>query len=198
MKLLVSNHETELIDARKRLLQFADEYDATPEISILNERWQRAKEIGKSASGSWVGYHANVYYKDFKAPPAGEYFDIENGTGGTYYSGLDPNWVEHTGQDVFDQLLDQSGKKALDVAEQSAEKGLALLKSVKADVSSVLTLYLSEHDDPFVRRIAEEIEKAKVLDAAGIAQQMSPNRQIITRDMRALQQGTWAPPHVKV
>lgn len=195
---MVSNHETELIDARKRLLRFADEYDAAPETSVLNEAWQRAKEIGKSASGSWMGYQANVYYKDFRAPPAGEHFDIENGTEGTYYSVPNPNWVEHTGQEVFDLLLDERGNQALDVAEQTAEKGLALLNSVKADASSVLTLYLSVHDDPFVRRVAEEIEKAKVFDAAAIANQMSPNRQIITRDMRALQQGTWAPPHVKV
>lgn len=195
---MASNPETELIDARKRLLQFADEYDAAPETGILNEVWQRAKEIGKSASGSWLGYQANVYYKDFRAPPAGEYFDIEHGTVGTDFSGPNPNWIEHTAQDVFDLLVDANGKTALAAAEQAAEKGLALLNSVKADVSSVLTVYLSDHNDPFVRRVAEEIEKAKVLDAADIANQMCPKRQMITSDMRAVQQGTWAPPHIKV
>jgi hypothetical protein len=52
--------------------------------------------------------------------------------------------------------VDENGKQAFDVAEQAAEKGVALFNSVKADVSSVLTLYLSEHDDPFVRRVAED------------------------------------------
>lgn len=194
---LANNPETELIDARRRLLQFADEYDAASE-TTLNELWQRAKELGKSASGSWLGYQANVYYKDFKASPAGEHFDIQNGTGGTYLSGPNPNWIEHTAQHVFDLLVDENVKPALAAAEQAAEKGLALLNSVKADVSSVLTVYLSDHDDQFVRRVADEIERAKVLDAADIANQMSPKRQMITSDMRAVQQGTWVSPHINV
>jgi predicted nucleotide-binding protein len=195
---LASNPEIELIEARKRLLQFADEYDAAPETSTLKEVWQRAKEIGKSASGSWLGYQANVYFKDFKAPPAGAHFNIAHGTGGTSFSGPSPNWVEHTAQDVFDLLVDANSKTALAAAEQAAEKGLALLNGVKTDVSSVLAVYLSEHDDPFVRRVADEIEKAKVLDATDIANEMSPKRKLITSDMRAVQQGTWAPPHINV
>ena len=198
MQALASNPETELIEARKRLLQFADECDAAPETNTLNQVWQYAKEIGKSASGSWLGYQANVYYKDFKAPPAGAHFNIEHGTGGTYFSGPSQNWVEHTAQDVFDLLVDANSKTALAAAEQAAEKGLALLNGVKTDVSSVLAVYLSEHDDPFVRRVADEIEQAKVLDATDIANQMSPKRKLITSDMRAVQQGTWAPPHIKV
>lgn len=47
-------------------------------------------------------------------------------------------------------------------------------------------------------RVADEIEQAKVLDATDIANQISPNRKLITSDMRAVQQGTWAPPHIKV
>lgn len=195
---MASNPETELADAHKRLLDFADKYDVAPATNTLNEVWQRAKEIGKSASGSWLGYQANVYYEDFKAPPAGEHFDIEHGIEGTYYSGPNPNWIEHTAQDIFDMLVDANGNSALVAAEQAAQEGLALLNSVKADVSSVLTVYLSDHDDPFVRRVAEEIEKAKVLDAADIANDMSPKRQVITSDMRAVQQGTWVPPHIKV
>jgi len=108
-----------------------------------------------SASGSWLGYQANVYFKDFKAPPAGVHFDIGHGTGGTYFSGSSPNWVEHTAQDVVDQLVDANSKTALAAAEQEAEKGLTLLNGVKTDVSSVLAVYLSEHDDPFVRRVAD-------------------------------------------
>ena len=164
----------------------------------LNEVWQRAKEIGKSACGSWLGYQANVYYKDFKAPPAGEHSTLSTAQRARTSPGRTRTGFEHTAQDVFDLLVDANGKTALAAAEQAAEQGLALLNSVKADVSSVLTVYLSDHDDPFVRRIADEIEKAKVLDAADIANQMSPKRQMITRDMRAVQQGTWAPPHIKV
>ncbi len=193
-----TNAEVELLDARQRLLAFAESYDAAPETKSLNAIWMRAKEIGMSASGSWLGYHANVYYEGFQPPPAGVHFDVDNGTAGTYFSGPDRSWVEHTSQDVFDLLLDENGKAELAVAEARADEGLTIFNSVKADVSSLLTVYLQGRDDSFARRIGEEIEAAKVLSAGDIANDMSPKRQVITRDMRAVQQGTWAPPHVKV
>jgi predicted nucleotide-binding protein len=190
--------ETELIEARERLIAFAEAYDAAPEKAVLDAIWKRARELARSASGSWLGYQANVYYKNFQPPPAGAHFDVENGTGGTYFAGPDPNWIEHTSQEVVDLLMGESGEDALSVANTRAEEGLAILSSVKEDVSSVLTLYLEHHDDKFVKRLLEEIEGAKVLDAVDIANDMSPKRQVISRDMRAIQQGTWAPPHIKV
>lgn len=193
-----ANTEIELLDARRRLLAFAESYDAAPETKSLNAIWEKAKEVGKSASRSWLGYHANVYYADFQPPPAGAHFDVDNGTAGTYFAGPDPDWVEHTGQEVFDLLVDEEGQAALAAADRRAEEGLALFTSIRTDVSSLLAVYLQTHDDKFARRISEEIEKAKVLNAADIANEMSPKRQVITRDMRAVQQGTWAPPHVKV
>lgn len=86
--------ETELIEARKRLLTFAETYDASPEKTALDAIWKRARELGRSASGSWLGYQANVYYKNFEPPPAGAHFDVEHGIGGTYFAGPDPDWVE--------------------------------------------------------------------------------------------------------
>ena len=193
-----ANTELELIDARRRLLAFAESYDEAPETETLNEIWKRAKEIGKSASGSWLGYHANVYYEGFQPPPAGVHFDVDNGTAGTYYSGPDRNWVEHTSEEVSYLLLEESGKVDLAAAETIAEEGLALFNSVRADVTSILTVYLQDRDDKFAKSIADEIQSARVLNAAEIANDMSPKRQVITRDMRAVQQGTWAPPHIKV
>jgi predicted nucleotide-binding protein len=190
--------ETELTEASRKLLEFAAAYDAAPEKITLDAIWQRAREVGRSASGSWLGYQANVYFKNFQPPPAGAHFDVEHGTGGTYFAAPDGNWVEHTSQDVFDLLVDESGKAALSSAETQAENGLALLNSIKADVSSVLAVYLDSYEDKFIRRLAEEIEGIKVLGAAEIANDLSPKRKIITSDMRAVGQGTWAPPHVKV
>lgn len=188
---MASNPEDELIAARDSLLRFAQDYDSAPETATLNQLWQHAKELGKSSSGSWLGYHANVYYKNFVVPPAEAHFNVEFGTG---Y----PNWIEHTAHDVIDYIVDASSKAALAKAEQLAERGLALLNSVKMDVLSLLTVFLSNHDDTFVRRIADEIDQAKVLDSFDIANEMSPKRQVITRDLRAAQQGTLVPPHVQV
>ena len=192
------NNESDLISARDKLVRVVDAFDQSPEKATLDEIWSRAGELGKSASGSWLGYHANVYFENFDPPPAGVHFDVEHGTAGTYFGGPDPRWIEHTSQSVVDTLVDEAGKAAFSAAEAAAESALSVLNDVKGDVSSILTVYLKEHDDPFVRRIAEEIETAKVLNATEIANDLSPKRKIITSDMRAIQQGTWAPPHIKI
>lgn len=70
--------EIELLEAERRLLTFAESYDKAPETATLNAIWERARETAKSASGSWLGYHANMYYKDFRPPPAGVHFDVDS------------------------------------------------------------------------------------------------------------------------
>jgi predicted nucleotide-binding protein len=190
--------ETELLEARDRLLGFAQGYDSAPETSALNAIWSRAKELGESASGSWLGYQANVYARDFKPPPPGVHFNIEHGLSSSYYRTSSQVWIEHSSHDVVDFLVDAPGKVALKIAETAAERGLEILKGAKADVASVLTIYLAQHDDPFVNRVAKEIEEAKVVSAVDFANDRAPKRQVITSDMRAVQQGTLVPPHVQV
>lgn len=196
--ILAKNPIEELIEARGRLIRFVEGFDLMPQTTEANELWNRANQIGKSSSGSWMGYHANVYYENFDAPPAGSHFDVERGTGGSYYSSPDPAWVEHTAQNVFDFIVGEQAKNVLASVEQQAELGAELLKSVQEDVASILAVYLSEHEDSFVRRVADEIEKIKITSAAEIANNMSPKGQVITQDMTALQQGIWLPPHVKI
>ena len=43
---------------------------------------QAAEEIGRAWSGSWIGYHANVYYEDMKPPPPGDHFQPRVGSDG--------------------------------------------------------------------------------------------------------------------
>lgn len=188
----------DLLQWRDQLQRYADDYDASPEKLTLDEVGERAGVIGKSSSRSWMGYHANVYYRDFAPPPPGDHFDIQNGTGGTYFAGPNPNWIEHSAQNVRSRIVGDEGEQALDKAQKRAEEGADLLSSAKADILSILTLYLEDHQDTFVRRIAEEIEQTKVLDATDIANEMSPKRQVVTQDLKAVQQGTWPPPHARV
>lgn len=195
---MAKSADIELLEQRGRLLEFADRYDGAPGRSLLDGLCERTEEVGRSASGSWMGYQANVYFQDFQPPPAGIHFDIEHGIHGSYFSKGEPGWVEHTGKAVFEHLVDSRSAVALAAAEELARSGAQLVDDVKTEVASVLTIYLREHDDSFVRRLSEEIESEKIATSADIANGRSPKRQYITSDMRALQQGTWAPPHIKV
>ncbi len=194
----MNNVAKDLSEWRNKLFNFAEDYDALPETALLNtDIWQRARKIGESASRSWMGYHAYVYYRDFQPPPAGSHFDVEWGTSAPYYSSRDPNWIEQKADDVYDSIMKIDGADALKKCELRAQSGMELLDNAKADVLSILSVYLADHDDPFVRSISEDVDRIKVLDAVAIANDRSPKRQIITRDTKAVQQGTWLPPHIR-
>jgi predicted nucleotide-binding protein len=195
---IMSTLVDDILRWREKLQNFADDYEAWPQRPVLDALWDKAIEIGKSSSKSWMGYHANVYYANFAPPPAGDHFDIQNGTAGTYFSGPDPNWIERTNDEVWAAIVDPSGEVALAEAADWEERGRELLQSAKADAASILSIHLSQHDDPFVRRIADDIDKMKVLDAAEIANERSPKGRVMTQDLTAAQQGTWVPPHMKV
>lgn len=194
----MSDPVQDLLTWRDKLLRFSEDYDSMPGTIILNtDVWDRAINIGKSASKSWMGYHANVYYQDYKPPPPGAHFNIEYGLSPAFSGGPNRNWIEQSSDEVWSLVMGIQGEDALKNCEERATEGLELLKSAKADVSSILTIYLSDHDDSFVRRIADEVEQIKVLDAVEIANDRSPKRQVITNDLKAAQQGSWAPPHVR-
>src|SRR5579871_3625083 len=40
-----------------------------------------AVDVGKAWSGSWLGYHANVYYEGLIVAPPGAHFDAMRGRG---------------------------------------------------------------------------------------------------------------------
>lgn len=195
---MTTSLENELLEAQRKLENYTASFESMPAKSVLDEIWTRTKEIAKSASGSWLGYQANVYYEGFRPPPAGVHFDIENGTAGTYFAGPNPAWIERTSEEVYSALMTEEDKEALVAAEARADEGLLLLNSVKADIASMLAVYLQGRDDSYVRRLAEETDKEKVVSLVEMINDRSPKRQLVTVDMRAVSQGTWAPPHVKV
>lgn len=190
-----SNTASELLAARQRLLAYAESFDSAPEKNSLDAICSRSVEIGKSASGSWIGYHANIYYGDFAPPPPGVYFNVD---GNSAFSGQDPNWIERSAAEVFGLIVDEQSMTELAAAEKRAEDGLVIFNNVREDVSSLLTLYLENRDDKFVRRIAEEIATTKVMNGVDITYELSPKRKLATRDFRAIQQGAWVPPHINV
>jgi hypothetical protein len=84
----------ELLTLSKALRDEAAGYE---QVSEEVERVRvEAEQVGKSASGSWLGYHAYVYYEDLAVPPPGAHFSQEWGLSGDSWLGLGStgNWLE--------------------------------------------------------------------------------------------------------
>jgi len=74
-----------------------------------------AKEVGKSWSGSWLGYHSRVYYKDLKPVPPGARFSKEYGLMDTrFIRATTGEWVEYSFDDVVDAIHRIAGSVNLD------------------------------------------------------------------------------------
>jgi hypothetical protein len=55
-----------------------------------------AIEAGRAFSGSWLGYHSQVYYADLEPPPPGAHFSQEWGLMDVFGSlGSEGEWREH-------------------------------------------------------------------------------------------------------
>jgi hypothetical protein len=89
--------------AYEELLGVADELDGLADRARTLGLDQQAKTlrdaadaVGRAASGSWHGYHANVYYTDFKAAPPGAHFSTEWGLMDNFaHMGSRGDWREY-------------------------------------------------------------------------------------------------------
>ena len=71
---------------------------------------QAAEKIGKSWSGSWLGYHSCIYYQDFMSPPPGDHFSQEWGFMNVPIGGSTGDWAEYDSKQKPEIIIKQIAK----------------------------------------------------------------------------------------
>ena len=66
----------QIVEEMEGIFQHASDIGTT---ETLNRLKAAATEVGKSASKSWLGYQAFVYYRYFQDPPKDAYFNSRYG-----------------------------------------------------------------------------------------------------------------------
>lgn len=156
-----------------------------------------AAEVGRAFSGSWLGYHANVYYDGLLPPPPGAHFSQEWGLQDVSFSSLGSRgkWVECDPVELKAHLRKMAGNPNIDdIFALSATASKAFL-SYKGDILSILSTEISNTDDNFLVKLSNDLETTDTLSATQVAQIWMPKGQIMTRDMVAAGQGSQIPPH---
>ena len=69
--------------------------------------FEAAAGLSNSWSGSWLGYHSELYYRDFETPPLENRFDPE--WGGIH--GIPLGWQSRNAEEVKKRIEDLSGAK---------------------------------------------------------------------------------------
>jgi predicted nucleotide-binding protein len=158
-------------------------------------------QAAKAFSGSWIGYHANVYYRGLNAPSPGDHFSSEWGlmAEGWMYRTGPRNWLEHSREEILAAMksnVDEGFEEKLSaVSGQAAD----VLREHLDSIRTIVEVLLKNEETPTLRRIYDDIIELKPdLTAQVVIDAMRPSGQFMTRDMTALSQGTIVPVHCMV
>jgi hypothetical protein len=192
--------------------EFADELTATgerlrvaaglgdkPEVAgPLRQLKQAAIEIGETWCGSPLGYHARVYYADFKSPPAGAHWSSEWGSYPALSGSSTGEWREYTHDAVVTEIRHRADDPDLSAAQAASLEAQDAFKAARGEVMSVLTAYLSERHDDLIEGVKTEAEKILVGTADQFIRASFPSGQVMSRDSLAVSQGFVAAPHIVI
>ncbi|MFA0833113.1 MAG: hypothetical protein ACC609_03805 [Methanobacterium formicicum] len=192
---MVNNNEImEKLDILKKELGILDENmknvrenkeDLTDLLEIINE-------IEQSWSGSWIGYHANLYYNDFQKPPTNEKFDIMNGLPNLQNS----NWEEKSKSDIIRFINARyNGSKLAQISSNFPVQQLLDIKTqFCAELAFIRSFNNFENEIAILDKLDDEND-VKWRSPERILNEIRPKNGV-TRDQKALSQGVRTPPHI--
>ena len=164
----------------------------------LNSLLENAKEVGKAWCGSWYGYQACVYYKNFDSPPAGTYFDHRWGFEVDLFgeSRKKSSWSEYSYDQVMSMIKEGIENKDIDNVIDHTKKWIYGFKNKKVDVLDIIEI-AQESNSSYFERLLHRTKQLEVLTVDEIIASERPT-EMATEDPIAIQQGFWTPPHIQV
>ena len=183
----------EIADRMDVLVERGRQIDVQEPLGVLEDA---ANEIGKSWSGSWLGYHAHMYYGDLEPRPPGAHFGQDSGFRGRSSRGTTGKWSELPAEYVEAAIHELAGNPRMEAPHDVREEAAREFETQKPNILSVIEL--AGLSDNFLRRLGDDLNALTILDASRILDAFRPSGKIVTSDMLALNQGLWTPPHVSV
>jgi hypothetical protein len=179
-----------------RLRECAAKGDKTAIAGPLAALEAAAEKLGKSWSGSNMGYQTRVYYEGFDVPPPGAHFSSEWGFIGMF-QGTTGDWREYQADEVVSLIHETADVEA--ITEAAAEAARKVWRTARSEVVSVFHAFLSSREDPLVREFLKEAEGVRDLSISEAERALiGPIGTRMTRDTTALSQGFMAAPHQQV
>ena len=165
----------------------------------LQELYQAAYEVGQSWSKSWLGYHANVYYRGFRMPGEGAYFNRRrglrnSGPSGTRTSG---DWMEYDPQKVIEEIKHRAGDPDMGPILSFKRGADDSIRIAKRNLLSIIDIEINQRHSPFLVDSKDELSKLSTLTENEVVNALRPKRGS-TNDLTAIQQGLKTPPHLQM
>jgi len=152
-----------------------------------------ARKIGDSSSGSWVGWHSRMYYRDFREPPVAETWDTEWGG----INGVSDAWQDKSLPEIQDAIERLASMSLADLAT-TADRVREICQPLQQELLTILTPICDLADLQREAEMLGEMESiAWITPPGNFVQAMAP-AQMMSRDSVALHQGMQAPLHLNV
>ena len=190
----------ELVNLENRLKTLIASFNSSTTYTQIGKILDRAREVGLSFSGSWIGYHAYVYYSGLTTPPPHAIFSPEWGLMSTYSRnyGSSGDWIIYTPTQIKDFILDNIDECIIRCIDKEYTRCVEEFDQSKNEVVSILTTMLEKNDDTFLNKNLKTVSALNILTKNEIIFNLSPQNAIITRDTEALSQGKKTPPHIDI
>ena len=142
----------ELFELAKRLNDAAASNDAEEIAQPLDALDKAANEVKRSFSGSWLGYHARVYYEGLVPAPPGANFSQEWGLQDLSFTSLGSRgeWREYDFEFVKAHIYEIANNPNLKLARDAAERVVILFDQAKSEIVSILENELEDRADAFL------------------------------------------------
>ncbi len=167
-------------------------------VSPLAALEEASTDVGKSFSGSWLGYHANVYYADLERPPPGAHFSQEWGLEQTFSLGTTGDWREYNPDQIEQHINQIAHDPDLTGIQKESDRVAKNFQKYVSELASILTVFVSDREDSYVAKLIDEVSEVAIHSAGQIENFLKPSGQLMSRDAVAVGQGFWVPPHVSV
>ena len=196
---------SELTEPYGELLRLADSLDELAELGRreavqqpLKRLEAAAEEIGRAWSGSWIGDHARVYYRDLQPPPPGARFSQEWGLVPVPPNDTTGDWVLFEAGYVHAAIFVRAENPNIRPANEFQNKVATEFVTQKLNVLSVLEVFLKDSNDNFLTRLKDTIDSLSHVSLDEEVDRYSPKTRE-TRDQSALSQSNQiVPPHIAV
>jgi hypothetical protein len=160
---------------------------------------EAALRAAKSWSGSWLGYHSRVYYRNLEPVPPGARFSVEWGFGDRMSNETAGDWAEYDFDAVVEQIEEWGGKPSKSKLDAAAKKAKDTFEDAQATIQSALSQWRSSHpDDKFLEALEKEVNGERIVTFAQFIQVFQGKQKFFTRDSVAAGQGFQTPPHYQV
>ena len=165
----------------------------------LKQLAQAVEDVGKASSGSWLGYQANVYYKDLQPPPPGAHFSTEWGlSNSAFVRGSVGEWVEYDAEDVIAEIHRLAGDPDLKPAQAFNEEAITEFRAQRANLLSIIEIADSNSETQILNQLREAASSLSAWTESSVIRAIRPKGTKVSRDSTVLGQGFWVPPHFTV